>query len=1179
MNRKNIFTRELFVLFYLLYFGAMFVCQIVDRQILHYFLLGVKYIYMPGMLFAAGYQLATLDQIYPEEECFRKQVLRKSLIWLAHYYLIGYTKEILLDHRDIFATNKDMLALLRFPKIATIFITLCILYALAAFLWKPLMKLEKRNLILSVSSIVGFLFTLLPTGIIGYGSVGIFTGADNYGVVPIFPYLMFILIGAYMAQKEELHFYEKSYILMSGVMLIMGGGLILLHQKVAALTIIGMLLSWIGIQILTILYPIYEVVDRCILGTGLNIWKKACQFYKKQQKNTFSRGLFYVIGYSILFLIITAFIFFPYLQQHRTLIWEADGLGQYVPKVYRFMEYFPSIIKDLLHGNLDFKQYDFRSGLGGTVAITYDPIYWLYLLFNPSQIEKVYSLMIVLRYFLAGLSFSAMVLFLGASHFSAYTTSFVYAYSGYAIYAGTKHGQFLTPMILLPLLVIAMEKLIRDKKWYLMSILAGLSLLCSYYFLWMNTIAIGIYFVLRILCTKEYRNFKTFFTRGLIITGSYILGTGMGIISIFTQFASYMGSSRTVGTTTANFLSMTPLFYRAEWISDTFISFISDSYTPGMWLKLGFAPIALLACVLIFTRKTKKEIKPLFMIGTLFCIFPIFGFIFSGFSSVNNRWCYIYICLVAFILAEMMDSMPKLTNTELRIMSTITLLYGGIIFFSTKYHNDKVFGAYGLLAATLVVLFLINQNKPSLSPILIKPLIFGITVLSIIFNANMFIAASSEKSSHLSVYPKFGTTEKIMTSTGLRYLDEVAEGADFYRATNLITGGDTRNSSMIMDYNDLSTFTSTLGSGIVDYNSAMGNCDWNIVSIYDYNARTITNGLASVKYLAVDSLRKATVPYGYHQVFEKKEKSGRVFSIYENDFALPLGYTYDNILSAEEAASYSCAEKQELTTMTAIVNADHDVDNSNLDQSKKLPLTAHKVPINDIEFKGVTVDEETGLLNVQAGSSITLHFDGEANAETYIGFDGDIYHNKDAAEHFIKTQIEAEGTSYEYKFRIDSYSTGQEEFLFNLGYHEDAIDTAKMTFKKEGQLSYDEICIYSQPMEHYAANINLLKENVLEDAKAEKNTVTGHISLDRDKMLCITLPYQAGWTAYVDGEKTTIQRINYQYMGLNLTAGEHEIVLHYQLNGIKYAFLITGGSIGLFLLIVIFNAVRKRFHK
>ena len=87
-------------------------------------------------------------------------------------------------------------------------------------------------------------------------------------------------------------------------------------------------------------------------------------------------------------------------------------------------------------------------------------------------------------------------------------------------------------MILLPILVVAMERLIRNRKWYMLTVLVGVSLLCSYYFLYMNTIALGIYFVLRIVCTEEYRNWKTFFERGFKLYSGGIPGSNL-IIYIF----------------------------------------------------------------------------------------------------------------------------------------------------------------------------------------------------------------------------------------------------------------------------------------------------------------------------------------------------------------------------------------------------------------------------------------------------------------------------------------------------------------------------------------------------------------------------------------------------------------------------------------------------------------------
>ena len=54
---------------------------------------------------------------------------------------------------------------------------------------------------------------------------------------------------------------------------------------------------------------------------------------------------------------------------------------------------------------------------------------------------------------------------------------------------------FMIPMILFPLLLIAIEEIIQGKRWYLCTILVAISLFSNYYFLYMNTVGMGIYFL------------------------------------------------------------------------------------------------------------------------------------------------------------------------------------------------------------------------------------------------------------------------------------------------------------------------------------------------------------------------------------------------------------------------------------------------------------------------------------------------------------------------------------------------------------------------------------------------------------------------------------------------------------------------------------------------------------
>lgn len=1171
-SKREVFSRELIVAFYGVFLIMTMLCHKFEEvSIVHILTRMTQIVYVSGIFFAVGYYIQVQSE---KREDFKGNMLRNAAYSLGLYGVLGVLYEVVIEHINLFNAIRHFITFIKIFKISTVFLSVSILFLLSAYLWDLMKEWLERPVIILLICAVAFLFVFLPKGIIGYGLIGTLVGGDNTSAVAIAPQLFVFFWGVFCARDRQNTFLVKKNLIIAAISFVLAGIFAVLHIKAACFVFLGMFAAFIAVNVCVPFLGIYKAAEEAVVQTGVTVWKKITTPASKDGVENGHSILRYFIGYTLLFLVMIVLIFLPYKLQGKTLIWEADGLGQYVPKVYRFIQYIPEILKDIFSGNFDFRQYDFTTGLGATVAISYDPIYWLYLLFSADHIEKVYNILIIMRYFLAGLSMSCLVLYFKKSHFAAYTASIVYAFSGYAIYAGTKHGQFLTPMILLPVLVVAMERLVRSRKWYMLTVLVAVSLLCSYYFLYMNTIALGAYFILRIVCTKEYRSWKIFFERGFIIVGSYILGASIGIISLFTSFGSYMGSSRSGGAKLSFFLSTTPLFYRTEWLVDFFTSYISDAFTPGLWLKLGFAPIAMFAIVVLFTRKNRKELRWLFVIFTACCFFPICGYIFSGFSNVNNRWCYIYAVVVAFILAESLDKMHDLTGKELGIMTAITGMYGLITVFSDKLYVASVYGAFALLAMTLVVVFLTNSDRIAVSKRQFRAAILGITVLTIFLNARWFITSGSGDNTHLNTYVSVGDSKKEISDTALKNLDKVPgiENEDFYRSTNLVTTGDLRSSSMLYGYNDVSIFSSTLNGGVVNYNNAMGNCRWNIVSIYDYNFRTYLNTLASVKYLGVKKDNKATIPYGYTKVQETKNKK---YSIYENKYALPLGYTYDKIVSVDTVDKYSAAEKQDISMLAAIVEDKDMKKNSNITVADKLPATAKKIKIKKMKLDGVSIDGDTIKIE-KPGATMKFAFEAPANAETYLSLRGDIYSEKDAKEHFLMAKVQAKGVKYDYKFRIDAYRTGQEEYLFNLGYRQGNLTKCTLKFKDVGTLKYKDIAIYSQTMDNYAEKVNALKENSLQNAKADKNTVTGNITVDKDKMLVITLPYQKGWTAYVDGKKTDIQRVNYQYIGINLKKGTHDIKLHYQLPGIKLAFMITGCGVVVFAAIIIFNIVRKR---
>ena len=82
-------------------------------------------------------------------------------------------------------------------------------------------------------------------------------------------------------------------------------------------------------------------------------------------------------------------------------------------------------------------------------------------------------------------------------------------------------------------------------------------------------------------------------------------------------------------------------------------------------------------------------------------------------------------------------------------------------------------------------------------------------------------------------------------------------------------------------------------------------------------------------------------------------------------------------------------------------------------------------------------------------------------------------------------------------------------------------------------------------MDHFDLYCSQLKENVLEDIELETNTISGQISLEESKALCIAIPYSSGWSAKIDGKDTQILCADDMFIGLMLSPGKHQIELRY----------------------------------
>lgn len=1075
-------------------------------------------IYAPAMVFLAG--------LYTYE--YQKQpieLIKKAGIYTVLYLFFGLCNQVLINHKMPFRSFVRLLTLEKLPTPSEMFFTTAILFFTCAFLVRFVNLICRKKKLFALLSILLAGMAFFPKDIFGYPLIGVFTGCNTYDCIPLLPYTIFLFLGICAAENSAIF-----------------------------------------------LLPFFSSVGSvCVkLTTKLvNLLKK---WYQDFFDNKRSALPLYFVVYTFLFCIMACCVFISFFEYDNSIAWMHDAVSQYIPRVHFFSDYVKDCVSHLANGNFNFPSYTFRAGLGNAVPLSYEPVYWLFALFDSSNAELAYNIITVFRFYLAGLSASVFFLYYKRGYFESLIGSMVYTFCGFAIYAGVLHAHFIGPMIFLPLLILATEEIFRKKRWYLCTIFVALALPANYYFIYMSTIAMGIYYVCRFLFTKnpERKNWNYFFTTTLTFAGSYLLGVVIGNISLFTSFSSYVGSGR-AGTSEVATTSF--FYYGRTWLTKLFTYFISSPGSPGMWLKLGFVPLSYLAVVILFMKKDRKLLKCLFAIALSCCIFPIAAYILGGFSTITNRWCYIFALLVSYITVLVIPELKNLSRRELKILLCAMLPYIIIILMDRDYRTEYTLCSLVILLGTYILILCMNQEIHLIGIHAARASLVFLCCAALTLNAYYQYLGGNNTSK--TSFAKTGHVLDESTDTPMKVLADYPDDS-FYRVSTAEIPRQNLSSSLISDYNSIAVFSSTISSPIMDYNCEMGNTAWNLVQLGGFDNRTYMNALSCVKYYALTKEEQNRLPYGYEQT-EIKEKDDEDIYVYKNKYALPLGYTYDSVIDRNTFEQYNTVEKQEVLLKSALV--EESVSDSAL-KSAAPSLTSEEVAITDCQMNGITF--KNGIAKVKKpGATLTLSFEGMKNSETYLVLDGCLNPTRTNGSTVISMDFSCQDYKRSFDFRSSNhtYSTGQDTYLFNLGYRKDAAKSLTITFQNTGSFTVDSLKVYCQPMDCYASDIEKLTKSILENVKIDGNEITGTITNTKNKLLVLSIPYQKGWTAYVDGKETDIQKVNLMYMGIELTPGKHEIRLEFKRPGIQASLCLSGFGVLIFIIALIIRRNRIKMSK
>lgn len=921
-----------------------------------------------------------------------------------------------------------------------------------------------------------------------------------------------------------------------------------------------------------------------------------------KKKPKLSERQTYYLAYTVCFFISASLVFSWYFLKNKTFIYHADGWDQHYKALVYYGKYLRNIIKGLLFRHeLVIPQYDFSIGEGSDILQTLhyyvigDP-FSVFSVFFPTRLMYLYyDLSVLLRMYLSGIAFSSLCFQTGRkSRYAILAGAMTYVFCYWALNSAARHSFFLNPMLYLPLLVIGIEKIMKGKRPYLFILTVGISAMSNFYFFYMQVILTVIYVVIR--ASLLYR--KNFKDAGLLLIKigvSSVLGLLLSSVILLPMIYVVLNDAR---------MSIFPLhlFYPLSYYLKLPMLFLTEGETYTLYM--GYSIPVLLAFFLMFYRRREfRVVKSLFITCVIISLFPFFGQALNRFSYMSNRWCFAFALVCAYMLTLVWPYLMDLKAKEGRFIFTGLTIYFMICFLLESYRSQKVFIALSLAFILLIVLLPTSEKEPFFDRKRKQQISLFLVFVSVLMTSYWHNAFTQGNYTDQLMYTWQASQLTENETADVMYAADLDETEEFYRYSGREL---TENANMLAGISSTQYYWSLSNPQIAEYRKQLNLLPNDSYRYTNYDDRAALTALSSVQYYVVPKQDLQPAPYGFTGI---ENTPGPSYDVYRNDHTLPFSYTYDNYILEDTWKTLSSVDKQ--TAMLQSLVLSENIENSGIGQPL---LNSQNIPYTIICNSDEVTNRDNSFLVTAATSddTVTISFDGLPECETYIEIEGldyqglseyDLYfggeetdpnnlYNDDRFnllskerqrsiksmkyfwEESDKTTITFTGTDDSSKF-IEYYNedarlyNGRHDFTVDLGYSKEPLSSIEIKFSSRGIYSFDSVKVICQPMEQYARQIETLKEDSLQNVIFGTDTVTGKITLDTPKLLCLSIPYSTGWSACVDGREAKLYQANIKNMALYLNAGTHTIELTYETPLLKEGIYLSLFSLITFVILIL----------
>lgn len=891
--------------------------------------------------------------------------------------------------------------------------------------------------------------------------------------------------------------------------------------------------------------------------------------------------------YTLMFLLMCVVAFLPFFTEGKSFVWGAgveDGLSQHFSALAYYGEALREFFRNLLAGHPKLVMWDMSLGYGADILSTLnyyaigDPLNLLYGFVSPKNTETMYNFMIVLRMYLAGITFIMYARKMKKRSYGTVIGALVYVFSGFCFRLGLRHPFFINPMIYFPLLCLGIEKIYQRERPYVFIFAVCVSAMSNYYFLYMLTIFAVIYAWIRFYKYSEENKIKTFFLTILKFGMYYTLGIAMAAVILLPSVIGFLGNGRYGNGADWKSLIVYPGKYYLLFI-ENFIGYGNM----GSNTNAGYLPIV--GIVVLFTlfsqRMKHKKYRAAFIASIIALILPIFGYAFNGFSYANNRWAFALSFIVALLTAEMYPRLFVMSKRQQIGIGAGIIIYTVFCIIVNAsgeeiLKNKGIMAACGLIAVFYILLLIFQRLGYDTQKRIVRVSMAILLLISV--GVHGYYRFDPKEYAYTQEFMDQGQAYRTLKEDNIRMLSK-ANDPSVYRVH--AEGYRYKNYGLINHLNTISGYYSITAKCVTDTIKGYDTLGMQYADKYKgVDQRLGLLSLAGVKYITVahnsqvakDVSSMGDVPYGV----EKLRKKGNI-TLYKNKYALPFAYAYDSYMTEQQYEQLNGIGKEQAMLAQIILNQ-HPADKE----------IQHNEQRNGPDIQTISLPE-TRISSPKGKKYADITVPVEKDKETYLYFKNLVYHGKkNGDDKFILTGrkgtkgILVTQNDVQQKIHIQStfnpYYFGRKDYIVKINHQTSkAKEKVRLNFLSPGEYEFDDISLITVPKKDVLARLKERKENSMKQIQYEGNHFRGVYHAKKDQILCVTIPYSKGWKATVNGNRTKIYKANGMFMGIIMKKGTQSVKLDYETPGLKIgAWISLVAWIGLGIYGLYFEKYRKK---